>query len=321
MVRGMIDLHMSMFRDTGVELIRGTGRFVGPREIQIIDGGSSRTVTADSIVICTGSMSRVDTGIPGLVEAQPLTHVDILNLDDLPRHLVVLSGGYVGLEFAQAFRRLGSEVTQVERNAQDPQARGAGRGRGARRGARREDVMILTSARVDAHLRTTTDGVFAVGDCAGSPYFTHVAYDDLRVIYDQIAARRWWPGGVAGRAGAVDAVHVARAGAGRACGFNMTHYRGVAVRVATLPMAAFLRTRTMGSGAEAVGFAKALVEAYGDRILGFVALDPSAGEMLPVVQLAMRLGAPYTEIANLIMAHPTMCKGLVQLLESVLARK
>lgn len=111
-----------MFRGTGVELIRGTGRFVGPRKIQIIIDGSSNSkiVTADSIVIYAGSTSRVDAEIPGLVEAQPLTHVDILDLgdDDLPRHLAVLGGGYVGLEFAQAFLRLGSEVTLVEHSAQ-----------------------------------------------------------------------------------------------------------------------------------------------------------------------------------------------------------
>ncbi|KAL8336775.1 hypothetical protein RB601_008324 [Gaeumannomyces tritici] len=382
MVQGMVDLHMNMFRDTGVELIRGTGRFVGPKKIQI-DGG--RVVTADSIVICTGSTSKVDGGVPGLVEAQPLTHVGILDLDHLPLHLLVLGGGYIGLEFAQTFRRLGSDVTLVEHNAQiikreDPDVAEALAGVLAAEG-----VKILTSAsvirvtgrsgdsvtvtvdqqgkrhtitashmlvaagrtpntadigletagvelaggggaghvKVDAQLRTTADGVFAVGDCAGSPHFTHMGFDDFRVVHDQLSnvveARRR-AGGVAGRqvpSTLFTSPELAQVGLRE----REARERGVAVRVARLPMAAFLRARTLGGGAAAVGFAKVLVEADGDGILGFAALGPSAGEMLPVVQLAMRLGAPYTEIANLIVVHPTMCEGLVQLFASVPARK
>ncbi|KAL8365495.1 hypothetical protein RB595_004351 [Gaeumannomyces hyphopodioides] len=382
MVQGLVDLHIKMFRDTGVELIRGTGRFVGPKKIQI-DGG--RVITADSVVICTGSTAKIDGAIPGLVEAQPLTHVGILDLDDLPRHLLVLGGGYVGLEFAQTFQRLGSEVTLVEHNAQilkreDPDVAEALAGVLAAEG-----VKILTSAsvarvtgrsgdsvtatveqqgkqhvitashiliatgrtpnttdigletagvelagggggaghvKVDARLRTTADGVFAVGDCAGSPHFTHVGFDDFRVVHDQLAgveARRR-PGGVAGRqvpSTLFTSPELAQVGLRE----REAREKGVAVRVARLPMAAFLRTRTLGGGAAAVGFAKVLVEADGDGILGFAALGPSAGEMLPVVQLAMRLGAPYTEIANLIVVHPTMCEGLVQLFASVPARK
>ncbi|KAL8397275.1 hypothetical protein RB594_004116 [Gaeumannomyces avenae] len=380
MVQGMVDLHMDIFRDTGVELIRGTGRFVGPKKIQI-DGG--RVVTADSIAICTGSTSKVDGGVPGLVEAQPLTHVGILDLDHLPLHLLVLGGGYIGLEFAQTFRRLGSEVTLVEHNAQilkreDPDVAEALAGVLAAEG-----VKILTSAsmvqvtgrsgdsvtvtvdqqgkqhtitashmlvatgrtpnttdigletagvelaggaghvKVDAQLRTTADGVFAIGDCAGSPYFTHMSFDDFRIVHDQLSnvveARRR-AGGVAGRqvpSTLFTSPELAQVGLRE----HEARERGVAVRVAKLPMAMFLRARTLGGGAAAVGFAKVLVEADGDGILGFAALGPSAGEMLPVVQLAMRLGAPYTEIANLIVAHPTMCEGLVQLFASVPARK
>ncbi|KAL8282379.1 hypothetical protein RB597_009883 [Gaeumannomyces tritici] len=284
MVQGLVDLHMNMFRDTGVELIRGTGRFVGPKKIQI-DGG--RVVTADSIVICTGSTSKVDGGVPGLVEAQPLTHVGILNLDHIPLHLLVLGGGYIGLEFAQTFRRLGSDVTLVEHNAQilkreDPDVAEALAGVLAAEG-----VKILTSAsqgkrhtitashmlvatgrtpntadigletagvelvggggagyvKVDAQLRTTADGVFAVGDCAGSPHFTHMGFDDFRVVHDQLSnvveARRR-AGGVAGRqvpSTLFTSPELAQVGLRE----REARERGVAVRVARLPMAAFLR--------------------------------------------------------------------------------
>ena len=209
----------------------GQGRFVGPRTIEVAaDDGGTRTLRGEIVVIDTGSRARIDP-IPGLAEARPLTHVEALELDRVPEHLIVLGGGYVGLELAQAFRRFGSRVTVVERNGAlihredrdvseamrelfedegievltgtavdrvegrsgesvrlhcatggrrdrgnappgrrrpDPEHRrhrpGDGRGRDGRPG--------LRQGRRAA--RTTADGVWAVGDCAGSPYFTHI---------------------------------------------------------------------------------------------------------------------------------------------------
>jgi pyruvate/2-oxoglutarate dehydrogenase complex dihydrolipoamide dehydrogenase (E3) component len=116
MVDGMVVRNHELYRESGAELVMGQGRFVGPRTIEVVaaDGGT-RTLRGEVVVISTGSRARIDP-IPGLAEARPMTHVEALDLDRVPGHLVVLGGGYVGLELAQAFRRFGSRVTVIERN-------------------------------------------------------------------------------------------------------------------------------------------------------------------------------------------------------------
>lgn len=116
MVDGLIEVHLQKYRASGAELVMGDGRFIAPKTIQVsLDGGGTRTLRGVAVVVCTGSRARIDD-TPGLKEARPLTHIEALDLDRLPDHLVVLGGGYIGLELAQAFRRLGSRVTVVERN-------------------------------------------------------------------------------------------------------------------------------------------------------------------------------------------------------------
>lgn len=368
MVDGLVDMHLGKFADSGAELVRGRGVFVGPKTIKVGD----RLLTGETVVICTGSTAFVDSSIPGLVDAKPLTHVDILNLETLPSHLVILGGGYVGLEFAQVFARFGSQVTVIERNSQVLKNEDADVVAELTTLLAREGVQFLTSTsvtsvsgvsgtsdgvvvsvsgeeaaripashilcaagrtpnttgigleehgirltakghvHVDEQLRTSIPGVFAVGDCAGSPHFTHVAYDDFRVVLSHITGSAR-PAGTTGRqepSVLFTSPELAHVGLRE----KEAKARGIAYRVAKLPMAAFLRTRTLG---EMEGFAKALVEAEGDRILGFTALGPSAGEMLPVVQLAMKLGVPYGELSDLIIVHPTMCEGLGGLFGSV----
>jgi pyruvate/2-oxoglutarate dehydrogenase complex dihydrolipoamide dehydrogenase (E3) component len=113
MVNGLIEMHRDRFENFNVEVMMGTGKFIGPKTIQMEDG---RTLTADNIVICTGSRAIVDDKIPGLADTKPLTHIEILDLKTLQNHLIILAAGYVGLEFAQAFRRFGSKVTVIERH-------------------------------------------------------------------------------------------------------------------------------------------------------------------------------------------------------------
>ena len=116
MVNGLIDMHAGKYRDFGVELIWGEGKFIGAKKIEVTGAdGDKRTLTGDKVIVCTGSRAKIDD-IVGLKQANPLTHIEILELDIIPSHLVVLGGGYIGLEFAQAMRRLGAEVTIVERN-------------------------------------------------------------------------------------------------------------------------------------------------------------------------------------------------------------
>jgi pyruvate/2-oxoglutarate dehydrogenase complex dihydrolipoamide dehydrogenase (E3) component len=116
MVDGLVALHLDKYRQSGAELVMGHGHFVAPKTIKVaLNAGGTRTLRGQTVVIDTGSRARID-GTPGLADARPLTHIEALDLDQVPEHLIVLGGGYVGLELAQAFRRFGSRVTAVERN-------------------------------------------------------------------------------------------------------------------------------------------------------------------------------------------------------------
>src|SRR3954451_2449890 len=115
MVDDIVALNVNAYQESGAELVKGHGRFVGPRTIEVTVDDGRRTLRGEIVVICTGSRARIDP-IPGLAESRPMTHIEALELDRVPEHLLVLGGGYVGLELAQAFRRFGSRVTVVERN-------------------------------------------------------------------------------------------------------------------------------------------------------------------------------------------------------------
>ncbi|MBN9658173.1 MAG: FAD-dependent oxidoreductase [Acidobacteria bacterium] len=365
MVDGLIKTHEGRFAQSGAELVRGEGRFSGPRTIEVaLHGGGTRVLQAEHVVISTGSRALIDP-IPGLAESAPLTHVEALELGAVPERLVVLGGGYVGLELAQAFRRLGSEVTIVDRNrrllsrvdedvaevvtheflaegielvteAQVSRVEGrsgehvvlhlnggsgslqvsgthllvaTGRIPNTQGIGLEEAGVVLTKAgfiQVDEQLRTTAEGVFAVGDCAGSPHFTHVAFDDYRIVRETLAGRmRTTTGRLVPSCLFVDP-ELAQ------IGLSETEARrtGTPYRLLKLPMAAVLRNLTTG---HTVGFLKALVAREDDRILGFTALGSCAGEMMATVQLAMSAGLPYTALRDSIFAHPTYSEGLVYL--------
>jgi pyruvate/2-oxoglutarate dehydrogenase complex dihydrolipoamide dehydrogenase (E3) component len=373
MVQDLVEMNADRFRKSGVELIMGTGRFVAPKTISVVaSNGQFRKLSADTVIVSTGSRTRIDDNILGLVEANPLTHVEMLEVEVVPPHLIVLGGGYSGLEFAQAMRRLGSQVSIFERGSrilkhedEDVSStltemlisegiefhtsaavqRVSGRSgktvtvAGTQAGIPFETTgthllcatgripntdnlgledagVTLTNrgyVQVDEHLRSALPGFFAVGDCAGSPHFTHIAYDDFRIVRDFLAGH---PRSTTSRQlpytlfTSPELAHV---------GLNETEARrdGVPYRLAKLPMNAFLRTRTMD---ETEGFAKALISADNDTILGFTALGVSAGELLPAVQVAMKAGLPYTSIRDLVITHPTLCEGLVNLFSAVPGR-
>ena len=373
MIDGMVALNQDRFRESGAKLIMGQGRFVRPKTIEIATAdGESRTIRGDVVVISTGSRARIDS-IPGLADARPMTHVEALDLDRVPDHLVVMGGGYVGLELAQAMRRFGSRVTIVERNddlahREDRDVSQALRGlfedegvevrtgtvvtrvegrsgKSVRLHATCERAKVIIEGsdllvasgrtpntdgigldaagverdergfvKVDGRRRTTAPGVWAVGDCAGSPHFTHIADDDVRVVRDNLAGiDRTTTGRLVPFCLFTDP-ELARVGPSE----SELKGRGIAYRFAKIPVTAILRSRTLS---EPRGFYKALVAVDSDRILGFTAFGPEAGEVVAIVQVAISAGLPYTALRDAILTHPTMAEGLSTLFQKLSERR
>ena len=182
MVRGLNDMYMENYRNTGAEFMLGTGRFLAPRTVEVtLADGTTRQLRGANVIVSTGTRAALET-IPGLAEAQPLTHIEALELDEIPEHLLVVGGGYVGVEMSQAMRRFGSKVTMIDRNRrlmskEDPDVCEALRSLLADEG-----INILLNARIKQvsgkcgeRLQTTAPGVWATGEVAGSPQFTHIA--------------------------------------------------------------------------------------------------------------------------------------------------
>ena len=369
MVDGLIAMHLEKYEASGAELIMGTGRFIAPKTVEVsLNAGGTRLLTGDRVVLDLGTNATIPD-IPGLAAAKPLTNVEALELDRLPDHLIVIGGGYVGLELAQAYRRFSSHVTIVEAGPQlagreDPDIAAAllemlhdegivvhlgaevvgVRGRSGENVSLQvrtpsgnqtidgRDILVaagrtpntdgigldLAGVALDARgyiavnhrLETSAPDVWAVGECAGSPQFTHVSFDDFRVIRDNLAGRdRTTHGRLIPYCMFTDPP-LARVGLSE----SEARHRSIAVRVAKLPIVAVLRSRTTS---ETRGFMKALVEADGDRILGFAMLGADAGEVTAVVQTAMLAGMPYTGLREAIIAHPTMAEGLGALFANV----
>jgi pyruvate/2-oxoglutarate dehydrogenase complex dihydrolipoamide dehydrogenase (E3) component len=276
--------------------------------------------------------------------AEPLTNIEALELDRLPEHLVIRGGGYVGLELAQAYRRFGSRVTIIEQRErvagrEDPDVSAevqrileatpdgavtiegtdilvaAGRTpntAGIGLGTAGIELTDRGYVRVSSRLEATAPGTWAIGECAGSPQFTHISLDDFRVIRDNLAGgNRTTTGRLVPYCMFMDAP-LARVGLNE----REAREAGVAVRVAKLPASAVLRTRTTG---QSDGFLKALV-GDDDRVLGFTMIGTEAGEVMAVVQMAMMARMPYTGLRDAILTHPTMAEGLNALLGRVHGR-
>jgi pyruvate/2-oxoglutarate dehydrogenase complex dihydrolipoamide dehydrogenase (E3) component len=367
MVRHEVALHVQNFTATGTELIVGHGRFVAPKTLEVSLDSGTRVLTGDQVFLNLGTHAAIPA-IPGLKDVAPLTHIEALELDYIPAHLIVLGGGYVGIEMAQAYRRFGSRVTIVQNGPRllgredfdvvDEMQRilsdegievltGAGvlsvRGRSgdkvslAVRTSSGEqelegsDIMVATGRipntagigleeasveldargyiRVNERLETSAPGVWAIGECAGSPQFTHVSVDDFRIIKDNLTG---------GSRTTRDRVvpyclftdpPLAHVGLTE----REAEDKRIAVRVARLPTGAVLRTHTTD---ETRGFMKALI-GNDDRILGFTMIGAEAGEVMAAVQTAMLAGLPYQRLRDAVIAHLTMAEGLGPLLANV----
>ncbi|HEV3259303.1 MAG TPA: FAD-dependent oxidoreductase, partial [Gemmataceae bacterium] len=115
MVDGLVELHLGRFKASGAELVMGEARFTEPKTVRVtLNAGGTRLLRGERVFLNVGTRASIPD-VPGLAAAGPMTHVEALNLERLPAHLVILGGGYVGLEFAQAMRRFGSRVTIIQR--------------------------------------------------------------------------------------------------------------------------------------------------------------------------------------------------------------
>jgi pyruvate/2-oxoglutarate dehydrogenase complex dihydrolipoamide dehydrogenase (E3) component len=369
MVEGIVQVHLDRYHAAGDELIFGEGTFVAPctAHVALRDGGE-RTLTADRVFVNVGTHAAMPQ-TPGLREAEPMTHIEALDLKRRPEHLIVLGGGYVGLELSQALRRLGSRVTLIERSSQlisnedvdvseavlqlfqdegidvllgtqvlsvdglsgehvslqlqsgngtrtvegtdilvavgrTPNTSGAGLEKAG------IEVTEKLHIRVNDRLETTAPNVWAMGECAGSPYFTHVAEDDAAIILENLnGGHRSTSDRLVPYCVFIDP-ELARVGLNE----SQARARSIAYRIASVPFDSAWRAWTIS---ERRGFMKTLIDAHSDRILGFTGFGPEAGELMGTVQLAMLADLPYTTLRDTMFAHPTMTEGLKALFMGV----
>ncbi|MER7245248.1 mercuric reductase [Kribbella sp. NPDC000426] len=362
MVAGARQNYASRLAQNGLDLIEGEAHFIGPKAVEVtLSGGGTRQLTAPTIVIDTGTRAAT-LEIPGTDVVPVLDSTSIMELDEVPEHLIVLGGGYIGLEFGQMFRRFGSEVTIVQSAARllmleddDVSDEVAGI-------LRADGITVLTSSspvqveqagdgirlivqtpdgeeqlegshllsaigrvantealtpdaaglrlddrgfvEVDEYLETSVPGVYAMGDVKGGPAFTHLSYDDYRVLHANLVRQekasirdRLVPYAVfidpqLGRVGITE--REARA-------------QGRRIRVAKLPMSAVIRALETG---ETRGFLKAVVDADTGQILGCAMLGAEGGELMSIIQVAMLGNLTYTAMSSAIFTHPLLSEGL-----------
>ncbi len=330
--------------------------------------GTTQSLTAGKIFIDTGGRPSTPN-VDGLDGVPHLDSTSIMELDQLPEHLLVMGGGYIGLEFGQMFRRYGSRVTIVHRGErvlgrEDPDVADAIAGilredgitlllnSEATRADLADGVIRLTVRtpegeqtltgshllvavgrtpnteplnlpaagvetddrgfiKVNERLETSAPGIYALGDVNGGPQFTHISYDDFRIIRTNlidggaaVTSKRLVPYTVfidpqLGRVGLTE---------------TEARSRGLNIRVATLPMASVARAIEMS---ETRGFIKAVVDADTSKILGCAVLGVEGGELMAMFQIAMMGATPYTVLKEAIFAHPTMAESLNNLFTSM----
>ena len=350
-------------KKNGVEIIRGEGRFTGPGKIEVLSAqGEVRSLRGDLVFINTGTRPHIPQ-IEGLCSCHILDNATIMELDEVPAHLMVIGGGYVGLEFARMFRRFGSEVTIIHRSPHVLSREDADIAEAIQDIFREDGINIILEGQthraiqgpdgtlrlsctcpdgeksisgshllvaagrvpntdmldlpaagvrtdgqgfiaVDDRLRTSAEGIYALGDVTGGPAFTHIAYDDYRVVRDNIFGAGG--GTTAGRMVPFTVFidpQLGRVGLSE----KEAKSRGIGYEVIRMPMSHVARAIETD---ETRGFMKALVDQDSGRILGFACLGAEAGELMAVVQMAMAGGLKAPDLKNMIFAHPILAESL-----------
>jgi pyruvate/2-oxoglutarate dehydrogenase complex dihydrolipoamide dehydrogenase (E3) component len=365
MVKSFRQSSLESIEASEVELIRGEARFTAPKTLEIrLNGGGKRKISADTIVIDTGARPRLPD-IPGLGQVDYLDSTTIMELDLVPEHLVIIGGGYVGVEFGQMFRRFGSQVTIVQRAGQlltheDVDVAGAMRdlledeglrvllnsqpvgvmqvGDGAvqinvnQTGTNQKLALTATHLliatgrtpnsqaldlenagietdedgyiRVNERLEASVTGVFAIGDVKGEPAFTHISYDDYRIlsanllqdgqadIDDRLIPYTVFTDPQLGRIGLTE---------------KQAHSNGIEYHLAKMPMTHVARALEID---QPRGFMKALVDPKSQQILGCAILGHQGGEIMAMLQVAMMAELPYSALHKGTFTHPTLAEAM-----------
>jgi pyruvate/2-oxoglutarate dehydrogenase complex dihydrolipoamide dehydrogenase (E3) component len=349
-------------KSPNLELIPGEASFTGPKTVLVqLKDGAERALTAETIVIDAGTRASVPA-LDGLKDVPFLDSTSIMELDAVPERLLVLGGGYVGLEFGQMFRRFGSRVSIVQSGAQvlrgeDPDVAaevtailrqdgievllGAKGTRVTKTGTEVQlsvrtgnesrdlqgshllvatgrtpntDSLNLSAAgiatdskgfiKVNGKLETNVAGIFAVGDIKGGPAFTHISYDDFRILRTNLIEK-----GSASTEGRLAPYTVYIDPQLGRVGLSEMEARAQKknIRVARMPMTSVARALEVD---ESRGFMKAIVDADTGQILGAMVLGLEGGEIMSMLELAMMAKLPYTVLRDGIFAHPTLAECL-----------
>ena len=345
----------------GVSLIMGEAHFSGPKTVEIqLNGGGTRQITADLIFINAGARPSAPNGF---ADVPTLNSTTIMELDQVPAHLLIIGGGYIGLEFGQMFRRFGSAVTIIQRgdhllareddDVADEVAKilredgidvllstspvsarrtddqqivltirdGSGQreliGSHVLVAAGRtpnSDTLNLPAAgiavdksgyiTVNERLETNVPGIYALGDIKGGPAFTHISYDDFRIVRTNLIEK--------GQASTKNRLvpytvfidpQLGRVGLSE----KEAHEQGLRVKVAKLPMTSVARAIEID---ETRGFMKAIVDSDSGQVLGCAILGIEGGEVMAVFQMAMMGKVPYTTLRDTVFAHPTLSESI-----------
>ncbi len=347
-----------------VVLVHGKARFTGEREIEVTGDDGSTSLTADRFFINTGTRNAAPP-IDGLDAIEYLDSTSIMELNYVPDHLLVLGGGYIGLEFGQMFRRFGSEVTIIQRGEQllgredrdladavrdvleedgitvllntDVERVESQDGGGVRVFAGGDhidgsDLLVAVGRRpntdalhpeaagiamddkgfvqVNERLETSAPDIWALGEVAGQPAFTHIAYDDFRIVRDNLlrGGSRSTDDRLVSYVAYIDP-QFARVGMSE----SEAREAGRDIRIARMPMENVARALETD---EPRGVMKAVVDAGSDRILGAAILGVEGGEIMSIIQTAMMAGLPYQTLRDAPYAHPAFAESLNNLFTS-----
>jgi pyruvate/2-oxoglutarate dehydrogenase complex dihydrolipoamide dehydrogenase (E3) component len=363
MVEGARNHFESLVKPAGLDLLRGEARFIASKTLEVsLKDGETRAITAPLIFIDTGARPK-QLAIKGVDSVPVLNSTTIMELDSLPEHLLIIGGGYIGLEFGQMFRRFGSQITIIQHHPRLLMSEDEDVSDEVTKIFREDGITVLTGAtpqqvqllgggriqltvhtpegeqqltgshllaaigrvpntealkpeaagiqlnkegyiQVNEQLETNVPGVYALGDVKGGPAFTHVSYDDFRILRTNLLEH--------GTASTRDRLvpytifidpQFARVGMSE----QQARKQGRKIRVAKLPMNAVIRALETG---ETRGLMKAIVDADTQQILGCAILSLEAGEIMAIIQVAMMGKLPYTALKEGIFTHPTLAEGL-----------